>query len=165
MGEGNVFSLFTPGGVPRSTLAGGIPILDGEYLPWPGGTYLGQGAPQGRYPPDKVGTPPPPIGQRMEYLIRCGRSHSRKRTFLFFTYLDLGATLIVSERKSFVAWWMSFRLKGRQDDVSPWVDCSQLLSKIVTSFRSLAHAPGPLLTSFRFLKYVHVIVYSKYKKN
>ena len=29
MAEGNVFSLFTPGGR--------------GYLPWPGGTYLGQG--------------------------------------------------------------------------------------------------------------------------
>ena len=68
-GEGNSFtlSIHTPGGVPT---------LDGGYLPWmgvptlvggwggvptflDGGTYLGWwiGIPQGRYPLSKVGTP------------------------------------------------------------------------------------------------------------
>ena len=40
MGEGNIFSLFTPG--EGTSLGRGVPTFDRGYLPWMGDTYLGQ---------------------------------------------------------------------------------------------------------------------------
>ena len=78
----------------------------------------------------------------------------------FVTDLDLGATGVVSERISFVAQQMALRLERWEQDALAWVDCPRLLSNTVTFFLSLAHAPGPLLTSFRFLKYIIIYFYS-----